>query len=454
MEMKRLFTAALGTILMLGILGCATRKFVRVTSTPDSAQVLLNGTVAGTTPYTNIFDFSKQKSYQVVIRKDGFREANALIAYQPENQHDYSVVLEKAEEVSVELATVEPQQTAEGAKLQLVRRRTLAYLEVIERSPTVAAVTRVTSNEDPSSQIGAPVLSPTEDVLVYELIVTEGAGNKDWYSNIQKMLVGGFGQTRLTYGKWTDINPTFMPSGKVIAFSSNRTSANKTLWRVNADNTAGGITRLTSTQAEDYSPSASSNGKVIAYASLPPRADEVQIWTVPVDGNLVTQLREGENPSISPDGKKILFHRRDKITGDWQLWIMSIDGTEETQLTQTTEASDPAKIAAAAANTRDTERDLQLFVQNIQGRWSPDGRWIVYASNEGRDSKGRRNFDIWLMAADGSARTQLTTNGSWDDSPCWDRAGELVYFRSNRGAAWNIWRLKPILEQQQQALVK
>jgi Tol biopolymer transport system component len=132
---------------------------------------------------------------------------------------------------------------------------------------------------------------------------------------------------------------------------------------------------------------------------------------------------------------------------------MSIDGTEETQLTQTTEASDPAKIAAAAANTRDTERDLQLFVQNIQGRWSPDGRWIVYASNEGRDSKGRRNFDIWLMAADGSARTQLTTNGSWDDSPCWDRAGELVYFRSNRGAAWNIWRLKPILENQQQALV-
>src|SRR5207249_2640612 len=64
------------------------------------------------------------------------------------------------------------------------------------------------------------------------------------------------------------------------------------------------------------------------------------------------------------------------------------------------------------------------------------------ASNEGRDSKGRRNYDIWLMAADGSSRTQLTTNGSWDDAPCWDHKGEFIYFRSNRGGAWNIWRLK------------
>jgi hypothetical protein len=27
---------------------------------------------------------------------------------------------------------------------------------------------------------------------------------------------------------------------------------------------------------------------------------------------------------------------------------------------------------------------------------------VVYASNEGRDSRQNRNYDIWLMAADGS----------------------------------------------------
>ena len=45
-----------------------------------------------------------------------------------------------------------------------------------------------------------------------------------------------------------------------------------------------------------------------------------------------------------------------------------------------------------------------------------------------------------------SSYTQLTTNGSLDDCPCWDRKGEYIYFRSNRGGVWNIWRFKPLLE--------
>ena len=442
--MKTLRRSATGLAALLvatGLMGCATTKFVRITSTPDKAQVLLDDRPSGETPYTNTLSFrDAQGSYGVKLKKEGFKDTTDSIAYDPKNKHDYHFTLEKADEVSLELATVEPQKTPEGAKLQLLRRPTLAYLEVIERSPNVAAVTRVTSNEDPNAQVGAPVLSPTEDNLVYELIVLEGTAQ--YYCNIQKMTVGSFGQTRLTYGKWTDINPAFMPNGKVVVFSSNRTSNNKTLWRVNTDS-AGGITRLTSSQAEDFSPSVASNGKLIVYASLPPKAEESQIWTIPVDGNLVTQLREGEFPCVAPDGKRILFSRKDKIGQDRQIWFMSVEGAGETQLTQSTELTDPGKKSSARMASQTPEQD---FVQNIQARWSPDGKWIVYASNEGRDSKNRRNFDIWLMTADGSSRTQLTTNGSWDDCPCWDRTGEFIYFRSNRGGAWNIWRLKPILE--------
>jgi TolB protein len=98
---------------------------------------------------------------------------------------------------------------------------------------------------------------------------------------------------------------------------------------------------------------------------------------------------------------------------------MNIEGSGETQLTQNT--------------------DYEIF----SARWSPDGKWITYASNEGLDSQQRHNLDIWLMTPDGSKRTQLTTNGSYDDSPCWDSKGEYIYFRSNRGGAWNIWRVKP-----------
>ena len=76
---------------------------------------------------------------------------------------------------------------------------------------------------------------------------------------------------------------------------------------------------------------------------------------------------------------------------------------------------------------------------------APDGEWIVYASDEGRDSRKKRNFDIWMMSTDGTNRVQLTTNGSWDDMPCWDRSGKYIYFRSNRGGAWNVWRFSPVM---------
>jgi TolB protein len=99
---------------------------------------------------------------------------------------------------------------------------------------------------------------------------------------------------------------------------------------------------------------------------------------------------------------------------------MNIDGSTETQLTQNTDydAVDP--------------------------KWSPDGRLIVYASDEGLDSRKNRNYDIWVMSSDGSHKTQLTTNGSRDDAPCWNHTGDTIYFRSNRGGAWNIWRFQPI----------
>ena len=58
------------------------------------------------------------------------------------------------------------------------------------------------------------------------------------------------------------------------------------------------------------------------------------------------------------------------------------------------------------------------------------------------------NNDIWIMRADGSQKTQLTTNGSDDVGPCWDRAGKFIYFLSNRGDAWNIWRFEPVLGQE------
>lgn len=396
-------------------------KKVKVDSDPEGASVFLNGRQAGITPLTEdlVFD-SASAAIEVTLQKENYKDAKTNLTWQPADKTDYLVKLEKVESVSIELITVEPQRTDKGVKLALVRKPTLAYLEVIERSPNVASVTRVTANEDKSVRIDTPAVSPTEDVLLFGEFVQEVQGST--YCNIQKLKIGSAAKTRLTYGKYQDVFPAFNANGKRVVFSSNRASSNPTLWIVNADG-PGGISMLTHTLAEDFSPSVSpdTNNSMVAFVSNPPDAEEPQIWSVPIDGGMETQLREGESPQISPDGRQILFIRRDKITKLRQLWLMSVEGAGETQLTQNTDY----EVADA--------------------RWSPDGKWIVFASDEGLDSQQLHNWDIWLMAADGSKRTQLTTNGSWDDGPCWDSKGEYIYFRSNRGGAWNIWRFKPIM---------
>ena len=395
------------------------QKTIRIESEPTGANVFLNGQQAGITPLTKdvVFNEDNQR-FEVTVRKDGFEDGATNVVYAPASQTGYLVQLKKIETIVMTRVTVEPQRTNTGVKLKLTRKPTLAYLEFIERSSTVASVTKVTANEDRAVNIGAPVLSPKENILVFTEIVEEE--NNSWYSTLHKQPVGESAKTQLTSGKWHDIHPAFTPDGSNVVFSSNRTSSNSTLWQIRSEG-GGGNLKLTYTQAEDYSPSVAPGDKTIVFASNPPGAEEPQIWSLSRESTLLTQLREGESPQVSPDGKRILFVRHDKLANVRQLWVMSIEGGGETQLTQ------------------NTDYDI------MDPRWSPDGKWIVYASNEGRDSKNLQNYDIWIMTAKGSKRIQLTTNGSDDISPCWDYEGKTVYFLSNRGGAWNIWRFRPIL---------
>jgi len=328
-----------------------------------------------------------------------------------------------AQTVVIQLVEPRPVVTEEGVKLETAVGKTVAYKEVIESSPNVKSVTRITENEDKNVVIGPPILSPTDDVMVYwmmpiEIVRDEHTGVRlTRKSNLYRQTIGSLARTRLTQGKRTDLFPAFAPDGQNIIFSSNRTGPNPTLWRISLAG-GGGITRLTATLAEDYAPCVSPDAKSIVYTSNPPGAEEPQLWKIDANGLLPTQLRVGRSPQVSPDGAKVLFVRRDPECARKQLWIMEMDGTGETQLTS------------------NTDFDVD------HARWSPDGAKIVYASDAGVESHKRHNFDIWMMDSNATNKTQLTTNGSHDDSPCWDRTGKFIYFRSNRGGTWNIWRFE------------
>jgi Tol biopolymer transport system component len=124
------------------------------------------------------------------------------------------------------------------------------------------------------------------------------------------------------------------------------------------------------------------------------------IWTCNLDGSDLTQIREGKYPKWSPDEKKIVFMY------DGEIWTVNANGTDLTQIT----------------NTYNIFENLPSF--------SPDGKKIVYSSNEGTDGQPSWDINIWAMNLDGSQKTQLTELNSWDSWPIWGRNG--VYFLSGR----------------------
>jgi Tol biopolymer transport system component len=72
--------------------------------------------------------------------------------------------------------------------------------------------------------------------------------------------------------------------------------------------------------------------------------------------------------------------------------------------------------------------------------WSSDGIKIAYES-----AKPGGHFRIWVMNADGSAQTQITstTLDNVDDSaPVWSPDGSEIAFGSTRSGTWNIWVIR------------
>ncbi len=88
-------------------------------------------------------------------------------------------------------------------------------------------------------------------------------------------------------------------------------------------------------------------------------------------------------------------------------------------------------------------RALDLPENAEQPKWSPHGTRIAYWASNG--TNGQR--DIWTVPAIGSAiSVQVTNDGALDWNPTWSSDGRFLYFASNRGGTFNLWRI-PIDEQ-------
>jgi hypothetical protein len=258
--------------------------------------------------------------------------------------------------------------------------------------------------------------------------------------NLKAIKIGGGGVMQLTREDFIDLDPAYSPDGEHLLFSSNRRRPQRAdLLRVFAQARAGGVADIY-IDSRDFTvlrPSMGSNNATAFQLHPNNNPNQAsQIWTIGGPNQYPTQITEGTQPSISPDGLHITF-----IGEDGNLYVVRSDGTGQTQLT--TNAERIRKRYEKALTERElVATDWELFHAHSFPSWSPNGRFIVYSSMQGNDNTGRPNQDIWIMAADGTRKEQLTTNGSVDTFPVVTPDGKYIVFLSNRGERWAIWRMR------------
>jgi uncharacterized protein YjdB len=149
-------------------------------------------------------------------------------------------------------------------------------------------------------------------------------------------------------------------------------------------------------------PAFSADGSRIAYVSTSP--GNAEIYVMNADGTSPTRLTiepsADGRPVFTPDGQTILFHSA-RTAGKQQIWSVNVDGSGLTQI------------------TRDSV--------NLSPTVSPDGQTVAYVSL--RD----KNYDIWLMARDGSNPRRFTPTPQVKESePRFLRDGTLAYLVERR----------------------
>ena len=218
--------------------------------------------------------------------------------------------------------------------------------------------------------------------------------------------------TQLTNDPGNNAMPSFSPNGRRIAFASDR-SGNWDIYMM--DVTGGQPVQLTNDATDDIHPSFSPDGKQLVYCSHGGQSGQWELVVIDVDNPATKRfIGYGLLPSWSPTENKILFQRAQERGTRWfSIWTIDYVNGEGVRPTQIAVSTNAAIISPA---------------------WSPDGKHITFSTvldpNAGGAAKPTQ-ADIWIVAADGTGRSNLTRNQFANLQPIWAKDGS-IYFVSNR----------------------
>ncbi len=91
-----------------------------------------------------------------------------------------------------------------------------------------------------------------------------------------------------------------------------------------------------------------------------------------------------------------------------------------------------------------TESGSEEKTLDLMPAWSPDGRWIVFASSRERGAPIGERYSLWMVAAlEANAQpVRLTHDASIDWMPTWTPDGRAIVFASTGASgSFDLWRL-------------
>jgi eukaryotic-like serine/threonine-protein kinase len=217
------------------------------------------------------------------------------------------------------------------------------------------------------------------------------------------------------------------------------------------------LTQLTDASGVETSPSLAPDGESFAFASDASGRSAIYVQRV---GGRNPVLVAGDSaadyvwPAYSPDGKEIAYAKRGE-------GIFVVGATGESPRRLTAFGSNPSWSPDGRSIVFGSEEVVSPYAVNNTGAlwvvessggtprrldthtgatvyqpsWSPSGKRIAFWMTPG----GQR--DIATMPAAGGASVKLTSDAAVDWAPTWSPDGRYLYFASDRGGTMGIWRI-------------
>jgi len=260
------------------------------------------------------------------------------------------------------------------------------------------------------------------------------------------------------------------PTGEKLYFASTRHRVTSDIYVKRVDGTA--ITQLTGDPANDVMPAVSRDGKKLAFAS--DRSGSYEVYIMDVTGGKPVRLTDDAmqnlHPSFSPDGTQLVYCSYGSTSGVWELVVIDLDRPRSRKIIGHGLFPSWSPVSDTIVYQRPRQRGTRWFsvwtidlvggeaasptelaasanAACITPEWSADGKHIVFCTvlHPGPDKPNRPDAaDLWVMKADGSSRTRLTSGRFANLQPAWSSDG-AVFFVSDRGESGseNVWQLRP-----------